>query len=114
MMNMASLPAEDGRAIALVTAQTTVVTMNHNALLAPPERRVEAAARDRLHSTSGGESDTELKEFAVRPITWPSAARAVTMVTPVANMPSAARNSGAEKLGGWAWRGGVMVIGSIA
>lgn len=27
------------RAIALVTAQTTVVTMNHIALLAPPERR---------------------------------------------------------------------------
>ena len=30
------------------------------------------------------------------------------MVTPVANMPSAARNSWAEKLGGWAWRGGFI------
>ena len=42
----------------------------------------------------------------MRPMTWPSAVRAVTMVTPVANMPSAARNSCAEKLGGWALRGG--------
>ena len=42
----------------------------------------------------------ELKELAVRPTGWPSAVSAVTMVTPVANMPSAARNSCEEKLGG--------------
>ena len=64
------------------------------------------AEQDRLHKTSGGVSDTELKELAVRPTGWPSAVSAVTMVTPVANMPSAARNSCEEKLGGWALRGG--------
>src|SRR3989344_2367574 len=55
---------------------------------------------DRLHSTSGGASDTELKELAVSPTRSPAAVRAVTMVTPVANMPSASRNSRVEKLGG--------------
>jgi hypothetical protein len=41
-----------------------------------------------------------LNEFAVRPIGAPSALRAVTIVTPVANMASAARKSSPEKLGG--------------
>ncbi len=61
---------------------------------------MEPAWCARLHSTSGGDSDTELNEFAVRPMSAPSGARAVTMVTPVANMPSEARNSCAEKSGG--------------
>ena len=43
------------------------------------------AAWPRLHSTSGGVSDTELKELAVSPTRVPSAARAVTTVTPVAS-----------------------------
>ena len=70
---------------------------------------IEAAARARLHNTSGGSSETELKELAVRPITPSSCERAVTIVTPVANMPSAVRNSSVEKLGGWALRGGFTV-----
>src|SRR5690348_6207311 len=60
---------------------------------------------DRLHSTSGGSSDTELNELAVSPTRSPAALRAVTMVTPVANMPSALRNSREEKLGGSARAG---------
>src|SRR6218665_4009996 len=59
----------------------------------------------RLHSTSGGSSDTELKELAVSPTNLPAALRAVTMVTPVANMPRASRNSRGEKLGGGARTG---------
>src|SRR6218665_3693645 len=59
----------------------------------------------RLHSTSGGSSDTELKELAVSPTHLPPALRAVTLVTPVANMPRASRNSRGEKLGGWARTG---------
>ena len=43
----------------------------------------------RLHSTSGGLSETELKLLAVTPTGEPSASVVVTMVTPVANMPSA-------------------------
>src|SRR3546814_8573742 len=46
-----------------------------------------------LHSTSGGLSDTELKLLAVRPTGVPSTVRAVMMVTPVAKVPSALRNS---------------------
>src|SRR3990167_720746 len=61
---------------------------------------MEPAERARLHSTRGGVSDTELKELAVRPTNLPWASRAVTTVTPVANMPSASRNSVGEKLGG--------------
>ena len=64
---------------------------------------IEPAARERLHSTSGGSSETELNELAVRPTRSPVAVRAVTMVTPVANMPSDERNSRAEKSGGLAW-----------
>jgi hypothetical protein len=40
-----------------------------------------------------------LKELAVSPTSLPVAERAVTMVTPVANMPSELRNSRVEKLG---------------
>ena len=69
---------------------------------------MEPAERAKLHSTSGGASETELKELAVRPMKLPCASRAVTMVTPVANMPSASRNSEVEKLGGRAL-GGVTV-----
>ena len=47
------------------------------------------AVRARLHSTMGGSMDTELKLLAVMPTGVPSAARVVTMVTPVANRPSA-------------------------
>src|SRR6218665_2946517 len=54
----------------------------------------------RLHSTSGGSSDTELKELDVSPTNLPAALRAVTMVTPVANMPRASRDSRGGKLGG--------------
>ena len=51
------------------------------------------AKRPRLHSTSGGFSDTESKVLQVSPSGVPSAAIAVTMVTPVANAPSALRKS---------------------
>jgi hypothetical protein len=44
-----------------------------------------------------------LNELAVKPASSPDAVRAVTMVTPVANMPSEARNSRGEKSGGRAW-----------
>ena len=44
------------------------------------------------NSTSGGSSDTELNELAVMPISPASGCEAVTMVTPVANRPSAPRN----------------------
>ncbi|MCY1379058.1 hypothetical protein D9M69_667420 [compost metagenome] len=64
---------------------------------------MEPAARPRLQSTSGGSSETELNELAVSPASSPDAVRAVTMVTPVANMPSAERKSRGEKSGGRAW-----------
>src|SRR5262245_30268384 len=47
----------------------------------------------RLHRTSGGFSETEANELQVTPYGFPSAAIAVTMVTPVANVPSALRKS---------------------
>src|SRR5215468_7413118 len=47
----------------------------------------------RLHSTSGGFSDTEAKELQVTPYGLPSADIAVTIVTPVPNVPSAVRKS---------------------
>src|SRR5882757_2775595 len=47
----------------------------------------------RLHSTSGGFSDSEAKELQVSPYGRPSADIAVTIVTPVANVPSALRKS---------------------
>src|SRR3954462_6076527 len=45
----------------------------------------------RLHSTSGGSSDTELKELAVSPKKRPSSSRVVMTVTPVANWARASR-----------------------
>src|SRR5919205_877623 len=48
---------------------------------------------ERLQRMSGGESETELKEFAVNPANLPFGARVVMMVTPVTNVPSAARKS---------------------
>jgi len=60
---------------------------------------IERAACARLHNTSGGDSDTELNELAVSPTSSPVGRRAVTMVTPVAKVPSAARNWALEKPG---------------
>jgi hypothetical protein len=72
---------------------------------------MELADLAKLHSTSGGVSETELKELAVSPTSCPDAVRAVTMVTPVANMLSAARNSALEKLGAaGALAGGIAVL----
>ncbi|MNE86856.1 hypothetical protein D3C80_1839900 [compost metagenome] len=62
----------------------------------------EAALLAMLHSTRGGCSDTELNELTVTPTGWAWALSAVTMVTPVANWPSALRKSCEEKCGGWA------------
>src|SRR5258708_7247032 len=59
-----------------------------------------AARSDRLHSTSGGESDTALKEFTVIPTGSPAAVRVVTTVTPVTNAPSTWRSSGGPS-GAW-------------
>src|SRR6266404_1863444 len=59
-----------------------------------------AARRDRLQSTSGGESDTVLKEFTVMPTGSPADVRVVTTVTPVTNAPSARRSS-AGSIGSW-------------
>src|SRR3981081_3407288 len=42
---------------------------------------------------SNGSSETDVNEFAVIPWTRPGARSAVTTVTPVANWPSAKRNS---------------------
>jgi len=47
----------------------------------------------RLHNTSGGRSDTDVKELIVKPAVRPSAQRAVTTATPVGKAPSARRNS---------------------
>jgi hypothetical protein len=47
---------------------------------------------------NGGSSETELKEFAVKPIGFPSGV-AVTTVTPVTNAPSAFRKPRASKVG---------------
>lgn len=44
-------------------------------------------------NTSGGSSDTDVKEFAVKPRGVPSSARVATTVTPVTKLPSAQRNS---------------------
>src|SRR5215475_13514349 len=51
------------------------------------------ANNELLHNTKGGVSDTELNEFAVIPCSLPSRSRVVMIVTPVANEPSAFRNS---------------------
>ena len=57
------------------------------------DREVLEKTSPRLHNTSGGLSDTEAKELQVTPYGLPSAAIAVTMVTPVAKVPSALRKS---------------------
>ena len=67
----------------------------------------------RLHSTKGGDKDTELKELAVSPTKAPAALHAVTIVTPVANIPKAWRNSACEKLGAMA-REEVSINGMVA
>jgi hypothetical protein len=47
---------------------------------------------------NGGESDTEVKEFAVKPRGAPTSSSVVTTVTPVRNAPRALRNSRGSKL----------------
>ena len=47
---------------------------------------------ERHQSSSGGSSDTEVKELAVTPTGSPSGRTAVTTVTPVANSPNASRS----------------------
>ena len=53
----------------------------------------------RLHSTSGGSSDSDENELAVRPTLRPSAAHVVITVTPVGNCPNAARNCSGSRAG---------------
>ena len=67
----------------------------------------------RLHSTSGGSSETELKELAVRPRKLPSASRVVMTVTPVANCDSAWRNCAESKSRASA-RGELVFIGGLS
>src|SRR6266571_5091295 len=57
------------------------------------------ALRARLHNTSGGSSETELKELTVTPWKQPSGKRTVTTVTPVANCASVRRKWSVEKSG---------------
>src|SRR5688572_9954385 len=52
---------------------------------------------DRLHSTSGGDSDTELNELHVKPIGVPLGPAVVTTLTPVAKVPRALRKSRGSK-----------------
>src|ERR1700709_2628579 len=63
---------------------------------------MEADFVARLHSTSGGSSETELNELAVMPINWPDSVRVVITVTPVANWLRASRKAVASKFGGLA------------
>ncbi len=53
----------------------------------------------RQTSSRGGLSETEVKEFAVKPIGFPSPSQAVTTVTPVGKAPNASRNA----LGSTVW-----------
>src|SRR5712691_12498574 len=57
------------------------------------------AARDRLHSTMGGSSDTEVKELTVMPAGRPPLPKVVTRHTPVGKRPSALRKSRASNSG---------------
>jgi len=58
------------------------------------QKVVRLAAPLAMHTrTRGGSSDTEVNEFAVKPRGVPDASRVVTIVTPVTNAPSAARNA---------------------
>ena len=52
---------------------------------------------ERLHSTRGGESETELNELQVKPIGPPLASNVLTIATPVGNVPSALRKSRGSK-----------------
>ena len=61
-----------------------------------------AAALAIQTSSKGGSSDTEVKEFAVKPRGFPSLSMVVTTVTPVMKVPKALRNS----------RGSIRVTGS--
>src|SRR5438128_6014817 len=67
------------------------------------------AMLDRLHSTSGGSSETELKELAVSPRKLPSSRRVVMTVTPVANWDRAWRKCAESKPGSVA-RGELVFI----
>ena len=55
--------------------------------------------RDRLQTTSGGSSETELKELTVRPTGGMPSGAAVITVTPVGNRPSAALKKDESKEG---------------
>ena len=59
----------------------------------PYTRSKLLAERAKLNNTSGGSSDTELKEFTVTAIARPSRSTVVTRVTPVAKQPSASRKA---------------------
>lgn len=59
-----------------------------------------AAWRDKLHNTNGGDNETELNEFAVKPTGRPMLSREVTMQTPVANCAKQLRKSRCENRGG--------------
>ena len=52
-----------------------------------------AAESARLHITSGGDSDSELKELTVKPANSPLTPRVVMTVTPVTKFPNALRRS---------------------
>jgi hypothetical protein len=67
---------------------------------------------DKLQSTSGGLSDTELNELQVNPIGRPSVVMVVTTVTPVANMPSALRNSRGSMVCAWEGSPLSLMLGS--
>jgi len=54
---------------------------------------MECAVLARDHSTKGGSRETELKLLAVTPTGLAFSSIVLTMVTPVANCPSALRNS---------------------
>src|SRR5215470_11677197 len=58
------------------------------------EKTWQLAAALAMHTrTSGGSSDTEVKEFAVKPRGVPSGCSVVTTVTPVAKAPRAWRKA---------------------
>lgn len=58
---------------------------------------MDDAVEARLQSTKGGLNETELNELTVSPTASPDAERAVTTVTPVANIANEARNADVEK-----------------
>ena len=62
-------------------------------LLAAIKSSKQFADLPMLHRMSGGVKETELKLLTVMPTFWPSLPSAVIIVTPVAKLPSALRNS---------------------